>query len=119
MTPADKNKLWRAIYKATRNGYPGATYEAYDSPKDLRVRGGRWNWKYRDLRGLFNQLVAYGDNNQPIAALQELKKYKITPVAVASIYQAVTFGPPPTTFYILTENGDILTAENGDRLIQE
>lgn len=121
MTPADKQKLWNALYKCTRNGYPGATYEAHDKPTDPRVRGGRWNWKQRDLRALFDQLVVYGDNNQPTAAWRELEKYKtkIAPACLRNIYQAIVFGPSGPTFYILAENGDILTAENGDRLIQE
>lgn len=123
MTPADKVNLWNALFKCTRNGYPGATYEAYDKPTDPRVRGGRWTWKYQDLRTLYEKLVAYGINNQPIAAWQELLKYKtkIPPACLRNIYQAIGFGggPPAPTFYILAENGDILTAENGDRLIQE
>lgn len=28
-------------------------------------------------------------------------------------------GPPPETFYILAENGDYITDESGNRLIQE
>lgn len=121
MTPADKRTLWGALYKCTRNGYPGATYEAHDKPTDPRVRGGRWYWKYTDLRALFNKLVVYADNNQPTAAWRELEKYKtkIPPACLRAIFQAIVFGGGGPTFYILTEDGDILTAENGDRLIQE
>ena len=121
MTPADKQKLWNAIYGCTRNGYPGATYEAHDSPTDPRVRGGRWNWKQRDLRTIFEWLVVYGDNNEPQAAWTFLQKYKtkISPACLRSIYQAITFGPSGATFYILAENGDILNAENNDKLRTE
>jgi hypothetical protein len=95
MIPADKQKLWDALYKCTRNGYPGATYEAYDKPTDPRVRGGRWYWKYNDLRTLFDQLVVYADNNEPTAAWRELQKYKtkIPPACLRNIYQAIVFGP--------------------------
>lgn len=33
--------------------------------------------------------------------------------------QGSSSGPPAETFYLLAESGDILTAENGDRLRQE
>lgn len=103
MTPADKQKLWNAIYGCTRNGYPGATYEAYDSPTDPRVRGGRWNWKQRDLRTIFEWLVVYGDNNEPQAAWTFLQKYKtkISPACLRSIYQAITFGSPPVPLDVI------------------
>jgi len=116
MTPAEKQQIWDALYKCTRNGYPGATYEAHDTPKDPRVRGGRWYWKYQQLRDIFDLLVVYGDNGERIAAWRELQKYKtkIPPACLRSIFQSISFPP-----YILAENGAILNTENSFRLRTE
>lgn len=95
MTNQEKIQIWEALYKCTRNGYPGATYEQYDTPKDPRVRGGRWNWTYHQLRDLYEQLVKWGEANEPTAAWRELEKYKnkIPPACLRSIYQSITFLP--------------------------
>ena len=95
MTNQEKIQIWEALYKCTRNGYPGATYEQYDTPKDTRVRGGRWNWKYHQLRDIYEQLVKWGEANEPTAAWRELEKYKnkIPPACLTSIYQSITFLP--------------------------
>jgi hypothetical protein len=95
MTNQDKIQIWEALYKCTRNGYPGATYEQYDTPKDPRVRGGRWNWTYHQLRDIYEQLVKWGEANEPTAAWRELEKYKnkIPPACLTSIYQSITFLP--------------------------
>lgn len=96
MTNQEKIQIWEALYKCTRNGYPGATYQEYDTPKDPRVRGGRWNWTYHQLRDLYEQLVKWGEANEPTAAWRELEKYtnKIPPACLRSIYQSITFLPP-------------------------
>lgn len=95
MTNQEKIQIWEALYKCTRNGYPGATYEQYDTPKDPRLRGGRWNWTYHQLRDLYEQLVKWGEANEPTAAWRELEKYKnkIPPACLRSIYQSITFLP--------------------------
>ena len=95
MTNQEKIQIWEALYKCTRNGYPGATYEQYDTPKDPRVRGGRWNWTYHQLRDIYEQLVKWGEANEPTAAWRELVKYKnkIPPACLTSIYQSITFLP--------------------------
>lgn len=95
MTNQEKIQIWEALYKCTRNGYPGATYQEYDTPKDPRVRGGRWNWTYHQLRDLYEQLVKWGEANEPTAAWRELEKYKnkIPPACLRSIYQSITFLP--------------------------
>lgn len=95
MTNQEKIQIWEALYKCTRNGYPGATYEQYDTPKDPRVRGGRWNWTYHQLRDIYEQLVKWGEANEPTAAWRELEKYKnkIPPACLTSIYQSITFLP--------------------------
>lgn len=97
MTNQEKIQIWEALYKCTRNGYPGATYQEYDTPKDPRVRGGRWNWTYHQLRDLYEQLVKWGEANEPTAAWRELEKYKnkIPPACLRSIYQSIVFAPPP------------------------
>lgn len=97
MTPLEKQQIWDALYKCTRNGYPGATYETYDSPKDPRVRGGRYPWKRAQLREIYEQLVKWGDLNEPTAAWRELLKYKtkIPPACLRAIYQSITFGFSP------------------------
>lgn len=97
MTDQEKREIWAALYKCTRNGYPGATYQQYDSPKDPRVRGGRYPWTQAQLRDIYEQLVKWGDLNEPTAAWRELEKYKtkIPPACLMSIFQSITFGPPP------------------------
>lgn len=110
MTPLEKQQIWDALYKCTRNGYPGATYETYDSPKDPRVRGGRYPWKRAQLRDIYEQLVKWGDLNEPTAAWRELLKYKtkIAPACLRNIFQSITFGPPPTpTYQIAPSSGFI------------
>lgn len=96
MTPAEKKQIWNALITCTRNGYPGATYQAYDTPKDPRVRGGRWYWTRAQLYDLYQQLVKWGEANEPVAAWRELEKYKtkIAPAALRSIYQSITFFTP-------------------------
>jgi len=96
MTNQEKRQLWEVLYKCTRNGYPGATYQQYDSPKDPRIRGGRYPWTYHQLRDLYEMLVVYGDANEPIAAWRELEKYKnkIAPACLRTIYQTIVFTPP-------------------------
>lgn len=96
MTNQEKRQLWEVLYKCTRNGYPGATYQQYDSPKDPRIRGGRYPWTYHQLRDLYEMLVVYGDANEPIAAWRELEKYKnkIAPACLRTIYQTMVFTPP-------------------------
>lgn len=98
MTPAEKKQIWNALITCTRNGYPGATYQAYDTPKDPRVRGGRWYWTRAQLYDLYQQLVKWGEANEPVAAWRELEKYKtkIPPACLRSIYQSITFFTPPT-----------------------
>lgn len=109
MTPLEKQQIWDALYKCTRNGYPGATYETYDSPKDPRVRGGRYSWKRAQLRDIYEQLVKWGDSNEPTAAWRELLKYKtkIPPACLRAIYQSITFGLPTPTYTISTISGVI------------
>lgn len=100
MTQAEKRQIWDALYKCTRTGYPGATYEEYDSPKDPRVRGGRYNWTRSQLYELYEKLVVWGEANAPEAAWRVLQEYKtkIPPACLRAIYQSISFIPvvPPT-----------------------
>jgi hypothetical protein len=91
MTPEEKRKLWYALFVGTRNGYPGATYEGYDHPSDPRIRGGRWNWKNRDLIAIYNRIVYFIESGQPVQAVLELNKYKpkLTPAAYGKLYQTI------------------------------
>jgi len=97
MTPTEKRRLWNALFVATRNGYPGATYEAYDKPSDPRVRGGRWNWKQRDLIALYDKMVYYIESGQPVSAKLEILNYKtkFTQASLGKIIQAIIFSSPP------------------------
>ena len=117
MTPLEKQQIWNVLYRCTRNGYPGATYETYDSPKDPRVRGGRYSWKSAQLRDIYEQLVRWGDLNQPTAAWRELLKYKtkIAPACLRNIFQSITFGPPLTPTYQINPAISPLLSE-GDTL---
>jgi hypothetical protein len=103
MTPTEKRRLWNALFVATRNGYPGATYEAHDKPSDPRVRGGRWNWKQRDLIALYDKMVYYIESGQPVSAKLEILNYKtkFTQASLGKIIQAITFGSPPVPLDVI------------------
>lgn len=123
MTFQEKLYVWITLYKCTRNGYPGATYQGYDNPRDPRVRGGRWNWTYRDLRALYDTLIFYTEAGNQHQVWLELQKYKnkIPPACLRNIYNAVDVGipKPGATYYILAETGDILNTEKDDKLRTE
>jgi uncharacterized protein (TIGR02145 family) len=98
MTPTDKQTLWNAILKLNNKPYIGSGYGAYNDVKNPALRGGLYNWKYRDMRELFNELVKYCDLGQYEATWRVLQKYKtkIYPAYLRKIYQALDCTVIPT-----------------------
>jgi len=98
MTPTDKQNLWNAILKLNNKPYIGSGYGAYNDVKNPALRGGLYNWKYRDMRELFNELVKYCDLGQYEATWRVLQKYKtkIYPAYLRQIYQALDCTVIPT-----------------------
>jgi hypothetical protein len=99
MTPTDKQTLWNAISKLNNKPYIGSGYEAYNDVKNPALRGGLYNWKYRDMRELFNELVKYCELGQYEATWRVLQKYKtkIYPAYLRKIFQSLncSITPPP------------------------
>jgi hypothetical protein len=97
MTPTAKQNLWNAILKLINKPYIGSGYEAYNDVKNPALRGGLYNWKYRDMRDLYEQLVKYCElAESEIAPWRVLQKYKtkIYPAYLRKIYQALDCVPP-------------------------
>lgn len=92
MTPAEKEQLWNCIMKMRSMPWKGP-------------RGGVNNWTYRDMRKLYDKLVAYGDNNEPNAAWRLLNsgkyKYMIYPWKKGQLYNCITFSPPSGTCFVV------------------
>jgi len=97
MTPTDKQNLWNAILKLNNKPYIGSGYEAYNNVKNPALRGGLYNWKYRDMRELYEQLVKYCDLGESEACWRVLLGYKtkIYPAYLRKIYQALNCGGSP------------------------
>lgn len=121
MTPTDKQNLWNAILKLNNKPYIGSGYEAYNDVKNPALRGGLYNWKYRDMRELFNELVKYCELGQYEATWRVLQKYKtkIYPAYLRKIYQSLTCAAaiPFTTIGTQkwsTKNLNVSTYRNGD-----
>lgn len=97
MTPTDKQNLWNAILKLNNKPYIGSGYEAYNNVKNPALRGGLYNWKYRDMRDLYEQLVKYCELGEYEATWRVLQKYKtkIYPAYLRKIYQSLTCTPAP------------------------
>ena len=97
MTPTDKQNLWNAILKLNNKPYIGSGYGAYNDVKNPALRGGLYNWKYRDMRELYEQLVKYCELGESEACWRVLLGYKtkIYPAYLRKIYQALdcTLGP--------------------------
>lgn len=96
MTPTDKQNLWNAILKLNNKPYIGSGYEAYNNVKNPALRGGIYNWKYRDMRELYEQLVKYCELGESEACWRVLLGYKtkIYPAYLRKIYQALNCAPP-------------------------
>jgi uncharacterized protein (TIGR02145 family) len=121
MTPTDKQNLWNAILKLNNKPYIGSGYEAYNDVKNPALRGGLYNWKYRDMRDLYEQLVKYCELGESEALWRVLLKYKtkIYPAYLRKLYQALTCGgtTPVTTVGTQvwsTKNLNVSTYRNGD-----
>jgi len=97
MTDPEKEQLWNCISKMRSMPW-------------RKPRGGEHNWDYRALRGLFNKLVVYGDNQQPTAAWRLLNsdpyKYMIYPWYKSQLYNCITF-TPAATYQISPNDGSI------------
>lgn len=100
MTPTEKQDLWNAILKLNNQPYIGSGYDAYNNVKNPALRGGLYNWKYRDMRELYEQLVKYCELGESEACWRVLLGYKtkIYPAYLRKIYQALSCSitPPPT-----------------------
>lgn len=122
MTPTHKQDLWNAILKLNNKPYIGSGYEAYNNVKNPALRGGLYNWKYRDMRDLYEQLVKYCElgPSAEIALWRVLQKYKtkIYPAYLRKIFQSLTCGAAPFTTVGTqvwsTKNLNVTTYRNGD-----
>lgn len=96
MTPIDKQELWNAILKLNNKPYIGSGYGAYNNVKNPALRGGLYNWKYRDMRDLYEQLVKYCELGEYEACWRVLLGYKtkIYPAYLRKIYQTLNCVPP-------------------------
>ena len=97
MTPTEKQDLWNAILKLNNQPYIGSGYDAYNNVKNPALRGGRYYWKYRDMRELYEQLVKYCELGQSQACWRVLLGYKtkIYPAYLRKIYQTLSCGGGP------------------------
>ena len=95
MTPTEKQDLWNAILKLNNKPYIGSGYGAYNNVKNPALRGGLYNWKYRDMRELYEQLVKYCELGESEACWRVLSGYKnkIYPAYLRQIYQSLSFTP--------------------------
>ena len=97
MTPTEKQDLWNAILKLNNQPYIGSGYDAYNNVKNPALRGGRYYWKYRDMRELYEQLVKYCELGESEACWRVLLGYKtkIYPAYLRKIYQSLNCTPAP------------------------
>lgn len=104
MTGPEKEYLWRVISTLKPMYYPGATYLAYDTPRDPRVRGGRYTWTFNELQIIYKYLVFYAEQDRGAAAWLFLLGYKtkIRPWKLHQIYNALKFSP--SVSYTITPN---------------
>ena len=120
MTPTEKQDLWNAILKLNNQPYIGSGYDAYNNVKNPALRGGRYYWKYRDMRELYEQLVKYCELGESEALWRVLLKYKtkIYPAYLRKLYQALNCGGAPFTTVGTqvwsTKNLNVSTYRNGD-----
>jgi hypothetical protein len=91
MTPTKKQQLWNSLLKLGNMPYTGSGYPAYNNVKNPALRGGRYVWKYQDMRTLYVQLVKYYDLEETEAIWRELLKYKtkIYPSYLRRIYKSL------------------------------
>lgn len=104
MTPTDKQHLWNALLKLGNMPYVGSGYPAYNNVKNPATRGGRYVWKYADMRGLYNQLIKYCELGESEACWRVLLGYKtkIYPAYLRKIYQTLNCGVGPTAPIVTT-----------------
>jgi len=124
MTPTDKQTLWNAILKLNNKPYIGSGYGAYNNVKNPALRGGLYNWKYRDMRELYEQLVKYCELGEYEATSRVLQKYKtkIYPAYLRQIYQTLNCatGPVPLlSTEVVTDVNIIGSATTGGNITDD
>lgn len=104
MTPTEKQDLWNAILKLNNQPYIGSGYDAYNNVKNPALRGGRYYWKYRDMRELYEQLVKYCELGESEACWRVLLGYKtkIYPAYLRKIYQSLNCAAGPSLPFVTT-----------------